>query len=89
MEQAQYYPITLYMNAEFVENYLNPFLELAPKDKTLEIKKILKRHKKKGKPKQVESISPCIRALIKKYVDHQKSRILNKPEEPKEDTNAN
>ena len=76
MEQMRYYPVTIYMNEEFVEEYFEPFLQLAKADINLGVNKIDEK-----KENIISSMSPYIRALIKKYVDFKKKKILEKKEE--------
>jgi len=68
------------MSPEFVKEYYTPFLEYAIKDKKLDIGIIQSRKKrgKKGGGKEIES--PCIRAIIKRYVDVNKERELKRLE---------
>ena len=83
---TQTYVISLYMNDKFVKEYYEPFLALVENDPSLDIK-VIKARKKRGKKSvKLEIESPAIRALIKKYVDLKKKRMLNEVEEPKEDT---
>jgi len=81
MVQKKYYPITLYMNAKFAEDYLNPFIKLIVLDEKI-AKEGIKVRIKKGGETTIESISPAIRALIKHYVDFKKTKM--KEEEEKE-----
>jgi len=64
MKQKKYYPVTLYMNEEFVENYFESFLILARVDKRFEL------------PEKSEdrTMAVCLRALIKSYVDYYKKK---------------
>ena len=73
MNQKKYYPVTLYMNEEFVENYFESFLILARADEKLEL------------PKGDKTIAVCLRGLIKKYVDHFKKKSAE--EKKNEDSN--
>ena len=73
MEQMRYYPVTIYMNEEFVEEYFEPFLQLAKADISLGV------NKSNGEKENIiSSMSPYMRALIKKYVDFKKKKIAEK-----------
>jgi len=66
----EFYLVSIYMNEEFIENYFKPFLQMVTKD----LKICPKQKEGEGK----ESASQCIRALIKKYVDFKKKKLLEK-----------
>ncbi|MEK6827068.1 MAG: hypothetical protein AABX99_01120 [Nanoarchaeota archaeon] len=82
MVQKKYYPITLYMNAKFVEDYLNPFIKIIVQDDKIP-KDGIKFNIEKGKGAIIESISPAIRSLIKYYVDCRKAKMLKEPKNEK------
>ena len=59
------------MNKEFLENYFNHFLTLS--------KKNLKKDIDEGSNE--EAVSPYVRALIKRYVDFYKKKMIKESEE--------
>ena len=74
---TQSYVISVYMNEDFKDMYFTPFLKIALNDENLGMKAIRFR-KKRGKKEVIPEIeSPAIRALIKKYVEHHKKKMLN------------
>ena len=77
------YLCSVYMNEEFFKTYFEPFLMLAVNDESLgiEVRKIRKKRGRKNVIPEIES--PAVRALIKKYVDLKKKRMVNKSGEEK------
>lgn len=76
----QTYVVSIYMNEEFMKQYYEPFLKLAIDDESLDIP-VVKVRRKRGAMKEFQEIeSPAIRAVIKKYVDFHKKKILKKEE---------
>ena len=78
--QGRFYPVTLYVNEKFMEDYLKPFLQIALTDPKISIKK------EKGQEKQVQSDSYSIRALIKMYVDFKKTKMLKETKNENSET---
>jgi hypothetical protein len=66
------------MNEDFVEEFMKPFLLFAADDASLKVEKIYERRKKGRQKKQLENVSPYVRALIKQYVNFKKKQVLKK-----------
>lgn len=77
--QKQYFNHSIYTNLEFEEEYFQPFLQLVINDETLVVD-ILEKWKKLNPGKKFNNMSAltssALRALIKKYVDDNKEKLL-------------
>ncbi|MFH1326668.1 MAG: hypothetical protein ABIH59_00895 [archaeon] len=76
MNQKPFYPVTIYMSADFVKEYFEPFLQLSKDDSSLGVNKLNEEDEN-----IITSMSPYVRAIIKKYVNFKKKKMLENSKE--------